>query len=815
MEFRILGNLEVHADGCRLAVGGPREQKVLATLLLNAGRLVPLPRLVDMVWEADPPVSAAKQVRNSVSTLRQLLKADGPGPVIATDGAGYRLDMNGALLDAQVFETQAAQAATAASAGRCAEAARLLRSALDLWRGPALAGLPGHAMEAAAVSLDQRRLAVAETYCDHLLTLGRDREAAAELTSLVASHPLREKAVAQLMLALYRDGQRADALALYQDTRSALADQLGLDPGPGLQQLHQRILAADPGLQVPEPGQDKAGAVGQARLAGPQQLPGAPPKFTGRGEELDTLAGLLAGHGQAGGTVLVSAIGGTAGIGKTALAVHWAHRVAGHFPDGQLFVNLRGFGPSGTPMQPAEALRGFLTALGVPTERIPAGLEEQAALYRTLLAGKKMLIVLDNARETAQVRPLLPGSSGCLVVVTSRSQLGQLVAVDGAHPVNLGLLTEAEARQLLADRLGDERTAAEPGPVDELISLCSRLPLALCIAAARAATRPGFPLAALAAEMRDTRHRLNTLEIGDDASVRAAFSWSYRQLSDPAARMFRLLGLHLGPDISVPAAASLAGMTDELTRQALAELARAHLLAEHMPGRFAFHDLLRDYAAEQAEAGETEAERHAATARLLDHYLHTAHAAALLLFPARNPLMLGDRHPAVRPEYLCSDSQALAWFEAEQHVLLAAVTLASGAGFSQHVWQIAWTLANFLDRRSRWHDWQSIQLTALAAARQAGDMTGQAHACSLLGRAAIRLGHYDEACEHLHNALALFRSLSDRPACAHTYLDLGWVATKQGRHGDALAPILRALELYRSAGHEMGEALTLANLGWH
>jgi len=530
MQFRILGSLEAEAaTGEPLALGGPNEQKILAVLLLVANQMVPVSRLVDALWDDDPPATAVKQAQNAVGRLRRMLTASGESEMIVTERFGYRIRLDADALDALAFEAKVKQARAAASAGRAAEAAALLQRALGLWRGPALAGLSGRLVEAAADAWNERRCAIEEACYDHRLSLGEDREIIAGLRLMVATYPLRERPVAQLMLALYRCGRQAEALDIYHSARALLADQLGLDPAPELQRLHQQVLAADPELESVANVRDQAGApnLAPAWLAVPRQLPAVPRHFAGRAEELTALTGLLNEHAQPGGTVLISAIGGMAGIGKTALAVHWAHQVTEHFPDGQLYINLRGFDPSGTPMRPADAVRGCLGALSVPADRIPAGLDEQAALYRSLLAGKETLVVLDNARDSAQVRPLLPGSAGCLVLVTSRSQLVGLVAA-GARPVSLGLLAPGEARQLLADRLGRERLAAESGPTGELIDLCARLPLALSIAAARAATRPGLSIAALVSELREARDRSSALDALDagDASVRAAFALS-------------------------------------------------------------------------------------------------------------------------------------------------------------------------------------------------------------------------------------------------------------------------------------------------
>jgi transcriptional regulator with XRE-family HTH domain len=398
----------------------------------------------------------------------------------------------------------------------------------------------------------------------------------------------------------------------------------------------------------------------------PRQLPAAATHFAGRAAELKALDGPLDRAGcDARGSVVICAISGTAGVGKTALAVHWAHSAAQRFPDGQLYVNLRGFDPSGTPVTPAEAIHGFLGALHVPAGRLPESLDAQAGLFRSLLAGRRMLIVLDNARDAAQIRPLLPGSDACCVIVTSRSQLTSLVAEQGAHPLTLDVLTEAEARELLSRRLGPERIAGESEAVDELIGRCARLPLALAIVAARAAVGPCHPLTALVEELRDTRSRLDALDAGDSAtSARAMFSWSYQSLSGPAARMFRLLGVHPGPDISGPAAASLAGVRLDQAHEMLRELTRANLLGEGPARRFAFHGLLRAYAAERACAEESDAARRAALDRVLGHYRHCALAAAEPPSTPHEASATVLSRPAPARADVAAHKQARTWFEA-------------------------------------------------------------------------------------------------------------------------------------------------------
>ena len=566
--------------------------------------------------------------------------------------------------------------------------------------------------------------------------------------------------------------------------------------------------AAGPGRGNPSPR-------GSDSVTSPRQLPAAVPHFTGRAAELKALTRLLHAAAGAPGTVLICAIGGTAGVGKTALAVHWAHQVVARFPDGQLHVNLRGYDPSSTPVTAAEALRGFLDALGIPPERIPASLDAKAGLYRSLLSGRLMLIVLDNARDEQQVRPLLPASPGSLVIVTSRKQLSGLTAAEGARLLTLDVLNHGEAVQLLTSRLGVSRVGPEPGATGEIAELCARLPLALAVAAARAAARPGLPLAVLGAELRDEAGRLDALDTGDPAaSVRPVFSWSYRQLSTETARMFRLLGLHPGPDITVSAAASLARGDEARARHMLAELARTYLIAEHLHGRYAMHDLLRAYAADQARAHDSEPERAAAIGRVFDHYLHSAWYGALALHLSAKPITLDPPAPGVTPEQPAGYQQALAWFAAERNVLLAAVTLAAESGSDSHAWQLPWAMSLFLNTRGHYQEWVGTQRTALAAATRLGDTAGQAESSRLLADACCQLGDYDQALGQYASALTLYRRLGDGLGEARVRRGFCALAERQGRHADALGHAELALRLYQAMGNKAGEAAMLNNIGW-
>jgi tetratricopeptide (TPR) repeat protein/transcriptional regulator with XRE-family HTH domain len=563
------------------------------------------------------------------------------------------------------------------------------------------------------------------------------------------------------------------------------------------------------------PGAAPAGPIGQSGRVVPRQLP-PQGTFVGRAGELAALTRHLdEAGGQTPGMVVISAIGGTAGVGKTALAMRWAHQVAALFDDGQLYVNLRGFAPGAAATAPAEALRGFLDALGVAAERIPPGLDARAGLFRSLLAGKKMLIVVDNARDERQVRPLLPASPGCLVLVTSRRQLAGLAAVDGARLLGLDLPSHAEARQMLASRLGGERAAAEPGAVDQIVSLCARLPLALTVAAARASTRPRFSLTALVGELSDIASRLDALDTGDPAaSLRAVFSWSCQQLSPAAACMFRLLSRHPGPDITAPAAASLTAAGRPAAARALRELTAVSLLTEHPPGRYAFHDLLRAYATELAQATDDERARQAATGRVRDHYLHTATAASQLHNPYRELEPMSGPQPGARPEEMTSLPQALDWFQAERQVLAAAISQAAADGSDIHAWQLAWAIAPFLNGQGFWHELEATQQIALAAARRLGNLTAQAHAHHFLGSAALSLGAPRKAEEHLTTALNIEQQAGARSLQAREHNTLVDACIQQGRFREALSHARQALRLCRALEHQYGQAHSLNSVGW-
>jgi DNA-binding SARP family transcriptional activator len=827
VEFGLLGPLLVRAEERSIAISAGKQRVLLAALLLAVNQVVAIDKLAEALWQGSPPETARVTLQNYIMRLRHTLGPTGYERIVSRP-AGYLIEVRRGELDVAQFAELQSAGIVAARAGAWESASSQLAAALRLWRGQPLADVQSPLLVAEVPRLAEMRLAALESRIDADLHLGRHREVTAELAALAAAEPLRERVHELLMLALYRSGQQAAALAAYRQARRRLVDELGVEPGPALRELNQRILQSDPTLRIAA-ARDAAGRNGAARnghgprggprparrarpggaRARPAMLPTTVSGFTGREAELGTLSAATAGTPA---SVLV--ISGMAGVGKTALAVHWAHQHAGAFPGGQLYVNLRGFGPADS-LRPAEALRIFLDALAVPAAQIPATLDGRQSLYRSRLAGTKTLIVLDNAGDPDQVRPLLPGAPGCLVIITSRNQLTGLIAADGAQSIVLDVLTSGEAHHVLGRRLGPDRVAAEPAAAAELARLCARLPLALAVTGARAAARPAFALTTLAAELRGTRGRLDALTTGEDTTdVRAVFSWSYHQLSAPAARMFALLGLHPGPDITAAAAASLAGTDPGDARRLLRELTHAHLLTEHAPGRYTFHDLLRAYAAEQADANHGSEARNAAVGRILDHYLHTAHTAALLLNPSREPICLGAVPDGVTPGPLTSHQQALAWFEAEHHVLAAALALAVKSGFDGCAWRLPWTMATFLDGRAEWQQYADFQRVAIAAATRLGDTAGQAVAHRLAASACARLGDYGQARAHLADCLALYRQLGDRAGEARVHQSLGWVAERQGRYTDALDHNEQALALYRAAGHRAGQADALNSAGF-
>ena len=805
LEIGLLGPMRLCVSGRSVSVTSGRAGTVLAVLLVAAGQAVPGDRLAAAVWDDDPPPSAAATLRNHVKRLRRLL-----GPTsgrLVTTAAGYRFDVGPGELDVAEFQQLHDDAEAAVRAGDWALVDTVCERALRRWRGPALVDVAGPALHRDEVPrLDRMRLQALEWQVDARLRAGHGSRVTELLYRLVAEHPLHERFRAQLMQALAGAGKRAEALEVYRAAHRALVDELGIEPGPELRALQRQILRAaepEPRGSFPEP----------ALAPPPRQLPATVRHFTGREAELAGLTTLLHAT-ESDCTSLIAAVDGMAGVGKTALVVHWAHSVADRFPDGQLYLNLRGFDPTSAPVTTAAALRAMLNAFGVPDELVPFDADARAGLFRSLLADRRVLVVLDNALNADHVRPLLPGSARCAVVVTSRTELSGLVAGQGACRLGLGLLDADEGRALLVAHLGAGPVDRDPAALAELVDRCARLPLALTVAAARAASHPDFPLAVLAAELRHAGRRLDALDAGDEGTaVRAVFSWSYRRLSQPTASVFRLAGLCPGPDFTASAVASMAALPQPAATRALRELAQANLVTETAPGRFQLHDLIRAYAMEQGERTDPEAVRRAATTRILDHYVYAAHTAALLIDPARQSPPLPPRSSDVLAEAPTTVADALAWLEAERAVLVAAVDAAAQAGLAEHASRLPWELAPFFDRLGYWHDYDTTQHVALAVATNRDDVSGQARVHRHLGRARFGVGAFDDAQAHLMRALELYERLNVAPAQAGVHLD---IARMYQRHDDdaALRHARRAYQLYMTLGYPPGQALALNRIGW-
>ncbi|MFD0199152.1 MULTISPECIES: AfsR/SARP family transcriptional regulator [Saccharothrix] len=795
-EFKVLGPLEVWHGGRQVALPAGKARVLLASLLLRAGSVVPMDVLVDRLWDGRSvdPARTRATLHMVVTRLRQSL---GTANVVRTATGGYAADVPPGALDLHRFRELVDR--------------DRLTEALDLWRGEPLSDVPSDLLHGEDVApLLEERLNALERRLDADLAAGRAAQVVPELRSLTREHPLRERFWGQLMEALSRSDRQAEALAAYRSVSGLLAEQLGVDPGPRLQELRQRILTAAPDVAEGAPSS------APRAVPAPRQLPTHTRLFVGRERELAALSALLdsAPAGEA-GAVVVAAIHGTAGVGKTALALRWASRNAHRFPDGQLYVNLRGFDPTGAPTSPGEALSGFLCALGVLPERVPSGLDEQVALYRSLLAGRRVLVVLDNAADSEQVRPLLPSGSRCLALVTSRNQLDGLVVREGARPLPLGVLSDEEATALLVRQLGGERVGAEPDAVRELMGHCAGLPLALSVVAARAAAHPGFTLRALAGELADERTRLAALDTGEaTTSVKTVFSWSYERLGPAAARMFLLLGVHAGPEVSIPAAASLAGVPVRAARQALGELGRLHLVAEPVPGRFTLHNLVHAYARDLVAAHDDRDGPREARRRVLDHYLHTADAADRLLYSQREEVRLARPAPGAVVTELTGRADALAWFALEHASLSAAVGHAAAHGFDTHAWQLAWATTAFARLRSFWHEQARSLEVALAAARRLDDRVALASTHRGLGRICVVLRRFAESETHLTAALDLVRELGDRQSQAHIHRHLGGLYEAWDRLPEALHHAEQALAVFEELGDLPGTARALNAVGW-
>ncbi|WP_426507280.1 BTAD domain-containing putative transcriptional regulator [Dactylosporangium sp. McL0621] len=790
----------------------------MALLLVRPGQPVPVSRVVDELWPDHAPSSATPNVITYLSGLRRVL-AD-TGCTLERRAVGYVLHTRPESVDLQRFLSHAERGNTAWSAGDPVTAAQQWERALATWRGHAFEGLrTGPVLDAVRAELGERRPAVLERLARAKLRLRADTDTVAGLRRHVLAEPLRESGWSLLVAASWFTGNSAAALETYEQARGVLAEQLGVGPGPGLQAMRQAVLAADDdaawALLDPE-ATGSSPSRAPAPLPAPAQLPLDVRGFAGRVDQLARLDAVLDNGDAQPTAVVISAVSGTAGVGKTALALHWAHLRADQFPDGQLYVNLRGFDPEEAPTEPAKAVRGFLDALGVPAWRIPADLDEQAALYRSHTAGRRMLVVLDNGRDAEQVRALLPGSPSCLVLVTSRNRMADLVALDGAQPLTLDVLDRADARQLLTNRLGEDRVAAEPDAVEEIVSRCAQLPLALSIVAARAATNPRSSLAMLAGQLRDEDGALDVLAGESPATdVRSVFSWSYRHLGPEVARLFRLLGRHPGPDIGLLAAASLAGVPAAAARRMLAELNHAGLLMEPVLGRYALHDLLRAYATELAgtpHTGTTSTALH----RLLEHYVHSAAAAAGQLDAFRLPLPLDPAAPGAVVAVFTGTDQAMEWFTAEYRTLMACVsrvTQLSDPDLAAYPARIAHWLRAFQQRTGRWSDGLALHRLAVTGARRHGNRLAEGLALDGIAWAQACLGDPDAAEAAGADAASIYRDAGLHVAEAHAYGSIAHAMSRADRHAEALKYARRQAALCARHGDAADEARSLNTYG--
>ncbi|MEV0676111.1 BTAD domain-containing putative transcriptional regulator [Actinosynnema sp. NPDC050436] len=796
VRFGLLGEVTAHIGGHPIDLGPARQRCVLAALAVDVGRVVPVGRLVERVWGAATPRRGSAALHSYVSRLRRALAGSDAVDVVRRSG-GYALEADERSVDLHRFR---------ALRGRSDVAA--LSEALGLWRGEPLEGLTGEWAESARAALERERRAVEHDLVDAVLRAGGGADLVADLAERSARHPLDERVAGQYLQALHRAGRVADALEHYDRLRDRLADELGTDPGAHLRGLRDRIAATAPTADADRAAADRA----PAGAAVPRQLPAAPRQFTGREQELAALTSAL--DRAAGRPVVISAIAGAGGIGKTWLALHWAHRHVDRFPDGQLFVDLRGFSPDSTPMEPAVAVRGFLAALGVEPARLPVEPHAQAALFRSLVADRRMLVVADNAADAAQVTPLLPGGDSCTVLVTSRRRLPNLIAGHGAHHVPLDALSDAEARDLLTARLGAGRVAAEPAAVAELVRLCGGFPLALGIAASRAHALPDRPVAALADELRDLG--LGALDEGDPAaSLPAVLSWSHRALPADQAAAFALLGTAPGPDIGLPATAALTGLPPKEAGAVLRGLEQASLLTRDTEGRYRMHDLIRAYAVDTAHRELDEPSREAGLRRVLGFYTRTAHASAVLLHPDR-PAISPEPPPAgVLPHPVPDVPAAVAWFDAEHRDLLAAQRTAEALGWHRAAWELAWALSTFQQRRGYRDDQLATWRIGLAAAAHLPDPADHVLAHRLVGLACSNLQRHEEAIAHLRHALALAERHGDAMQQAENHRVLAGVWDLAGDDRSALEHSAQALRLFRALGEPVGEADALNDVGWY
>jgi DNA-binding SARP family transcriptional activator len=802
LRFSVLGPVRAWRGGEQLATGSPQQRALLAALLLREGRTATSGELIDAVWGDEPPQQALAALRTYASRLRKVLDAD----VLVSESGGYAVRTSGdGALDLTAAEALWADAEKARQSGDLCQARALLNKALNLWDGEPLANVPGPYAETQRARLGEWRLQLLEARLDMDLEQGCHAEAVSELTALTAAHPLRERLRELLMLALYRSGRQAEALAVYADTRRLLADELGVDPRPGLADLQQRILQADPALAEPPAADSEPSAT----LIRPAQLPATVPDFTGRASFVTELSEVLsAAHSDsgAGSVMAVSAVAGIGGVGKTTLAVHVAHASRAAFPDGQLYVDLQGAGAR--PAEPETVLGSFLRALGTADSAIPDSLEERAALYRSTLDGRRVLVLLDNARDAAQVRPLLPGTEGCAALITGRVRMVDLA---GAHLVDLDVMSPDEALLLFTRIVGEERVASEREAALDVVAACGFLPLAIRIAASRLAARRTWTVSVLAAKLADERRRLDELQAGDLA-VKATFELGYGQLEPAQARAFRLLGLADGPDISLAAAAAALNLPPDDTEDLLESLVDTSLVESAAPGRYRYHDLVRLYARACAERDELPSEeREAAMSRLLDFYL----ATAARVYAIERP---GDRtvnHLEVTGHAgmtFSNDQGALDWLHSEAGCILACVQQSLSEPTVRRAVDLLIASKDLAESGVSSLRYEVVAMAARDAAGSIGDSQAEGRARTTLAQVLSRAGRFNEAHAEAGAAIALGQVSADPWTRGNAPNEQGIIANLQNDAASSETYLLAAIEEFRADGNRPGEASALCNL---
>jgi DNA-binding SARP family transcriptional activator/Flp pilus assembly protein TadD len=819
MQFRVLGPLQTRtSDGELVQLGAAKQRALLSMLLLHPNAPVGVDRLVEALWPTRRPPSVTSALRTYVSSLRQSLRLTGrpPAPALLARAGAYLIQLEPADLDLLVFEDLAASGQLALADGDTATAVERLQVALALWRGRPLEDVPlNHECDLLLAGLEERRREVLDDCVAARLALGHHDQLATELRAWVLAEPLHELLWGHWMLALYRSGRQAEALAAYQELQDVLDRELGVAPASPVRELRRRILAADPTLDPPPRG---AVAVTAAPRVVPRQVPPDISGFTGRCAESATLRELLRPVDPP-GPMSIATINGIAGVGKSALAVHAAHVVADRFPDGQLYADLAAGTPGVSPLAPEVVLGRFLRALGVGDQDIPSTPEDASARFREVTAGRRLLVVLDNARDSVHVRPLLPTSPSCAVIVTSRQVLSTL---DGATPLRLDALSSDEAVDLLGRLAGRHRCADDPDAADQVARLCACLPLAVRIAGARLAARPSWPMRVMADRLTDAQRRLDELQVAD-LGVRASFQLGYYLLAASpddqdraAARAFPLLALLDGPDVGVPVVARLLDQPEPAAEAALERLVDSQLLGSEAPGRYRLHDLVRLYAREESARRHTGPERTAALTRALDWYVAMAWQAFRLLRPGDQRLArMGERWAASPGHDLTTAAAATAWLEVEHGNLVAAVDQAASAPdlTPEIAVQLAEALFGFFLVRGHWHEWQHVHRTAREVARRTGDRRAEAHACRDLSTACERLGQYDLALRHLEESLAIFDELDDVYGRATALNGLGVVHYRLGQHELAVRRYGESVAIRRELDDPYGLAVGLANLG--